>query len=44
MKRPKLYLVGTHFRISRWAETLPYRDIAARDRIAEDLRKAGLPE
>ena len=41
----KLYLVERpHFRISQWVETLPYRDTATRDRMAEGYRKAGLPE
>jgi adenylate cyclase len=41
----KLYLAGNpHFRISRWVETHPYRDLDMRDRFLEGLRKAGLPE
>ncbi len=41
----KLYLAGNpHFRISHWLETMPYRDIATRDRLVEGMRKAGLPE
>jgi TolB-like protein len=41
----KLYLArNPHFRISNWVETQPFRDIATRDRVAEGVRKAGLPE
>jgi TolB-like protein/class 3 adenylate cyclase len=44
-KEAKLYLATIpHFRISHWVETQPYRDMAVRDRLLEDLRKAGLPE
>jgi len=41
----RLYLSGTpHFRISYWAETQPFRDLATQDRFVEGYRKAGLPE
>ena len=41
----KLYLTANpNFKITHWVETQPYRDIAMRDRIAEGMRKAGLPE
>ena len=41
----KLYLSrNPHFRISHWVETMPYRDMATRDRFVEGYRKAGLPE
>jgi tetratricopeptide (TPR) repeat protein len=41
----KLYLArNPDFRISHWVETQPYRDMSARDRLAEGMRKAGLPE
>jgi adenylate cyclase len=41
----KLYLMANpNFKITHWVETQPYRDIAMRDRIAEGMRKAGLPE
>jgi tetratricopeptide (TPR) repeat protein len=41
----KLYLAGNpQFRINHWIDTLPYRDIATRDRVVEGMRKAGLPE
>ncbi len=41
----KLYLArNPHFRISHWVETMPYRDMATRDRFVEGYRKAGLPE
>ena len=44
-KEAKLYLATIpHFRISHWVETQPYRGMAVRDRLLEDLRKAGLPE
>ena len=33
-----------HFRISYWAETQPFRDLATRDRFVEGYRKAGLPD
>ncbi len=33
-----------HFRISHWAETQPFRDLAMRNRFVEAYRKAGLPE
>jgi len=38
----KFYLAAyPHFSISRWVENLPYREMAARDRFIEGLRKAG---
>jgi TolB-like protein/class 3 adenylate cyclase len=41
----KLYLARyPQFRISRWFETHPYRDLTTRDRFLEGLRKAGFPE
>jgi adenylate cyclase len=41
----KLYLAGNpQFSISHWFENLPFRDMALRDRSAEGMRKAGLPE
>jgi adenylate cyclase len=32
-----------NFSVARWAETQPYRDAAVLERIAADLRSAGLP-
>jgi TolB-like protein/class 3 adenylate cyclase/Tfp pilus assembly protein PilF len=41
----KLYLLGNpHFSISHLVETVPFRDLAVRDREVEGYRKAGLPE
>ncbi|QIG47059.1 hypothetical protein G5V57_04430 [Nordella sp. HKS 07] len=41
----KQYLAtNPQYRIGRTTEFHPYRHMALRDRIAEDLRKAGLPE
>jgi TolB-like protein/class 3 adenylate cyclase len=41
----KLFLAANpHFRISHWLEAMPYRDITTRDRVAEAMRKVGLPE
>jgi tetratricopeptide (TPR) repeat protein len=41
----RLYLAGNpDFRISHWAGKQPFRDMASRDRLAEGMRKAGLPE
>jgi TolB-like protein/class 3 adenylate cyclase/Flp pilus assembly protein TadD len=41
----KLHLAANpHYSTRRQLETHPYRDIAARDRLAEGLRKAGLPQ
>ena len=41
----KLYLArNSQFSISHWVETSPFRDMALRDRVAEGMRKAGLPE
>ncbi|MER9029618.1 adenylate/guanylate cyclase domain-containing protein [Mesorhizobium sp. M0674] len=40
-----LYLAtNSHFRISHWVESQPYRDLALRDMYLEGLRKAGFPE
>ena len=33
-----------HFRISRWAETQPFRDVAMRDYFVDAYRLAGLPD
>ncbi len=41
----KLYLLGNpHFSISHLVETVPFRDLAVRDREVDGYRKAGLPE
>jgi TolB-like protein len=41
----RLYLArNPHFRISYWAETQPFRDLATLDRFVEGYRKAGLPD
>jgi tetratricopeptide (TPR) repeat protein len=41
----KLFLLGNpHFSISHLVETVPFRDLAVRDREVEGYRKAGLPE
>jgi TolB-like protein/Tfp pilus assembly protein PilF len=41
----KVYLSDNpHFRNSHWLETMPYRDIATRDRVAKNYREVGLPE
>jgi adenylate cyclase len=37
-------MANPNFKITHWVETQPHRDIAMRDRIAEGMRKAGLPE
>jgi TolB-like protein len=33
-----------HFRIARWIETQPFRDLSMRDRFVAAYRKAGLPD
>jgi TolB-like protein/class 3 adenylate cyclase len=41
----RLYVAqNPHFRISYWAETQPFRDLATREKFVEGYRMAGLPE
>jgi TolB-like protein/Tfp pilus assembly protein PilF len=41
----RLHLAASpHFRIRHLIEFMPYRDMALRDRLVEDFRKAGFPE
>jgi len=41
----RLYVAqNPHFRISFWAETQPFRDLATREKFVEGYRMAGLPE
>ena len=40
----ELLTQNPEFSVERWASTQPYKDSAQRDRLRDDLRRAGLPE